>query len=332
MSTHDLIDAVVAAFGAVSAPDKSSWTADERAEASRLRDLFVAAGTARLEERGNQDAWLDVAVSFSSQELVDRFLARRVAHAVDIWRSDGTVRHSFFLRKSPGLRLRFSGKNLGSTLLPRLTDLLDAARSKEEIAGHHFGIYEPETHRFGGEEGIDIAHDLFTHDCEEFYRLLALEHAGTSTSGREILSLFVLNDLIGRLTEDLWEQWDVWKNMRIAGRRPPLDEASIQSLTAQADLNRDAIMGTLYTARNRLLGFDPQERDILSRYCATNERIAARFAEAAKRRALAYGPRRVLPFIIVFHWNIWHFDIRAQVALTFIMDRLLDGGGVDVAR
>jgi thiopeptide-type bacteriocin biosynthesis protein len=328
-SKRELIDAVIRSFEAAALPGDPSWTPEELGFVVEVRDAFIAAGAARVERELNPDAWLQLGIHFGSAgpDACEKFLAGDLAAAVRAWRARGTLDRFFFMRKPPGLRLRFRGKNLGETLLPALLDFLEGARKSGGIGGHEFGVYDAETHQFGGELGLDIAHEWFTADSLAALAVLALERTGQETNGREALSLFALNDLVSRVAPDPWEQWDVWSNLRLTGRLPILTPSVRTELLEELDKNRTGLTRSLWHREELLASLSAPERAILIDVCAANERVASRFREAARQRALAYGPRKILPFLMVFHWNRWGFDPALQMALAFFMEELLNPKG-----
>ena len=61
--------------------------------------------------------------------------------ALQAWRADGRFACSFFMRKPPGLRLRFRGAELEACLEPTLVAWLEQAVLRNEIRSFHFARY-----------------------------------------------------------------------------------------------------------------------------------------------------------------------------------------------
>ena len=107
----------------------------------------------------------------------------------------------WFIRKNPGVRVRIEipDKNHTSST---------AALSALSVLGPTtISEYEAERYRFGGDDGMDIAHDQFALDS-------------TLTVLRERMneppiqwSAWLLDDLSRRLTDDAAEAWDSWKRL-----------------------------------------------------------------------------------------------------------------------
>ncbi|WP_426567743.1 methyltransferase, FxLD system [Streptomyces canus] len=113
-------------------------------------------------------------------------------------------RRFHFLRKDAGVRLR--------TEQP-VADLLDQLVADRVITGWVGGIYEPETHAFGGPEGMEVAHDVF---CADSPAALA----ETGTPGARERSVMLLSAMIRKAGLDPFEAGDVWA--RWAALRPPV--------------------------------------------------------------------------------------------------------------
>lgn len=136
-------------------------------------------------------------------------------------------RRFHFLRKDAGVRLR--------TEQPA-TGLLDQLVADRVITGWTGGIYEPETHAFGGPEGMEVAHDVF---CADSPAALA----ETGTPGARERSVMLLSAMIREAGLDPFEAGDVYA--RWAALRPtvtpPQGTALEQAVSAMRRLmNADA--------------------------------------------------------------------------------------------
>ncbi|MET8571908.1 methyltransferase, FxLD system [Streptomyces sp. NPDC004783] len=109
-----------------------------------------------------------------------------------------------FLRKDAGVRLR--------TEQPA-TGLLDRLVADRVITGWTGGMYEPETHAFGGPEGMEVAHDVF---CADSPAALA----ETGAPGARERSVMLLSAMIREAGLDPFEAGDVYAQW--AALRPPV--------------------------------------------------------------------------------------------------------------
>jgi thiopeptide-type bacteriocin biosynthesis protein len=324
-SARAALDAVLESFRAVGVPappaGEPPWSAAELGEIAHARELFVAAGTERVVRALGADRWLQVGVRCASDAQADAFLAGPLDTALRRWSEAGTVGQFFFMRKPPGVRLRFRGTGLDTTLLPELLALLAGEEAAKRITGHELGVYDEETHQFGGEVGLEIAHEHFDHDSRALFEIIRLEAQDADTTDRETLSLLVLNDLVAQVASDGWERWDVWRNMRLAGRLRTYGPEAEAALRGELEANHEALLQTLHP-REALAKLPPAEQKVLERYFAANTKVAARFADAARAGTLLYGARKILPFFVIFHWNRWGMDATTQFALTYFMESL----------
>ena len=262
-----------------------------------------------------------VGVRFTSDAQADHFLAGPLDAALRGWREAGVVSQFFFMRKPPGIRLRFRGADPDARLLPELVALLSAEEKAKRVTGHELGVYDEETHQFGGEVGMEIAHEFFDHDSRALFDVVRLEAKSADTTDRATLSLLTLNDLVAQVAADGWERWDVWRNMRLAGRLRSYGPEAEAALRGELEANHEALVQTLHP-REALASLPAAEQEVLQRTFDANARIAARFAEAARAGTLLYGARKILPFFVIFHWNRWGMDATTQFALTYFMESL----------
>src|SRR5262249_38180165 len=137
-----------------------------------------------------------------------------LSEAVARWRDEGKFRRFFFMRKPPGLRLRFSGEALTERLLPVVVPWLERAEARNCIRGFRFALYEPEVFRFGGPTGMEVAHDQFDRDSRIVLGLEGLPREEREADLRGAFSLRVIGDLFERCVEDGAEVWDLWKRVQ----------------------------------------------------------------------------------------------------------------------
>jgi thiopeptide-type bacteriocin biosynthesis protein len=320
---RQLIAAVVASFGPI-ALDDGGWQDAEIALLTDLRERFICAGAAHLENVHNPQRWLQVGVRFKSQRQCRSFLRGRLGPAAKRWLAERRIRHFFFMVKPPGLRLRFCGAGLDRDLAPRLHRLLDRERTDGTLVSYEPGVYDAETYQFGGDVGLDIAHDLFNYDSLAILDLLRSEAPRETLP---VLSLTVLNHLLAELCADPWELWDGWCNMRLVQRIPTLDPGALAAAAARFEEQRELLARTVWDRDSVLAELPPPQRRVLTRYLAENVRLARRLRQAARSGELLYGPRKIFPFYAIFQWNRWMFSLRTQAALAFYMQRLLDPKG-----
>ena len=229
--------------------------------------------------------------------------------AVEGWRAEARFDRCFFTRKEPGLRLRFAGSALDERLAPPLVGWLEEAERRNALRGFRFGLYEPETFRFGGEAGMVIAHDAFDRHTRLTLRYETLPPAEQATLPRRLFALLTVSDLFGRRVEDGAELWDIWRRLALAvGEPPPV-------LSSEADL--DGAGAALAGSPDFLGSLPPAARTLLDDACADNAAIVARLRAAEALGRLTVGPRAWLAALTLFHWNRLGLplpDLRAMVS------------------
>jgi thiopeptide-type bacteriocin biosynthesis protein len=229
------------------------------------------------------------------------------------WRHESRFRYFSFLRKPPGLRLRFGGPDVRRGLAPLLVEWLDRAQARDAIRSFAGSVYEPETSRFGGPAGIDIAHDYFDRDSR-----LQIEHEVRRAreddgAPRDELSLAATNDLLRRVVDDSAEVWDVWARLADAVR-------TVADLTATpiARHGEAAICAPAWAA-----SLTSSDFELLERAFADNEEIARRLRAAIALGELSCGRREWLASACIFHWNRANLDLEDLRVLLASMIELL---------
>jgi protein-L-isoaspartate(D-aspartate) O-methyltransferase len=124
---------------------------------------------------------------------------------IDRWRAEKAFDRCFFVRKPPGLRVRFGGAGVRDALEPSLAGWLCEAERANEIRGFRFGIYEPEEYRFGGPAGTAVAHEHLDGAARV---ALAFERRPGGLTRAELAANSVA-DLLQRSLDDSAEAWDV---------------------------------------------------------------------------------------------------------------------------
>jgi thiopeptide-type bacteriocin biosynthesis protein len=159
--------------------------------------------------------WLQVNLSLFPDSSGDRPYVPwdSLAPTVAAWRTEDRFQRFWFVRKPPGLRLRFAGPELGGRLEPELSTWLVAAEAANDVRGFRFGRYEPEEHRFGGPAGLAVAHDLFDRDSAVLLRYETLDDDRRRDIDRHGFALAGVDDLFLRCLDDQAEVWDVWKRL-----------------------------------------------------------------------------------------------------------------------
>lgn len=201
--------------------------------------------------------------------------------------------HRFhFLRKDAGVRLR-TEHPVGA--------LLNQLAADRVITAWTGGIYEPETHAFGGPEGMAVAHDVF---CADSPAALAQ----TGTPGARERSVMLLSAMIRAAGLDPFEAGDVYAQW--VALRPPVNAPQGPALEKAV------------SAMRRLMNADAALRPDAEAGWA--ERVAA-FEDAGRRLRqlvadgrLIRGIRAVIAHHAIFACNRAGVPADAQAAIAWL--------------
>jgi protein-L-isoaspartate(D-aspartate) O-methyltransferase len=185
----------------------------------------------------------------------------------------------WWIRKGDTLRLRLWHPD------PDDVDQITAT-VRQHGAQIHPGIYEPETHGFGGEAGIRVAHRVA---CQDAHHLAGHLARHRQHHHRHEMFLLLATRLMRAAGLDLEEQGDVWA--RVAAHRPKLDTASATTRRAVRHLifsGPDSASSPLYQVPSWSGAVETAGRD-LARLAATGR--------------LTRGVRAVIANLLLFMAN-----------------------------
>jgi len=266
--------------------------------------------------------WADLAVSFDllglewlslfSSDFVDR---------VRSWIDAGWADRFYFLHKPPGLRIRFRVRC--EQLLPEVERFLDEKATQNCLEAWHHRFYETESYRFGGETGMDIAHEFFTAESLAVLGYLRICLQGNTRLSRQQFSLRLLLELFERVVEGRWELWDIWCKMQLVERVATVSPEVLAAARLEAERSGSPIALLLRNRDELLATASADERELLERYRPEADHIAGRLRWAREHGKLLYGLRSILPSWVVFHWNRMGFSIAEQRSMCLIMIHLL---------
>jgi thiopeptide-type bacteriocin biosynthesis protein len=240
--------------------------------------------------------WLQVDVSLFPDETGLRpYIPWRGLATVSSDRIESGHEHFWFVRKPPGLRLRFSGAGLASRFEPVLLKWLVAAERSNDIRGFRFGCYEPEEYRFGGPAGLAIAHDLFHDDSAVVLRYETLDDDAQRRIDREEFALAVTDDLLVRTLDDDAEIWDVWKRLEASASTSHIDPSS--------EREDPGVLRTL--TESRMNDFGSPGASLADAANMANQRAAVALRSLAEAGRLTTGVRSWLAAATAFQWNRW---------------------------
>ena len=203
--------------------------------------------------------------------------------AVEKWRADDLFQWFWFVRKMPGLKLRFGGPDINARLQGLLAEWLQAAERSNAIRGFRFTVYEPEVYRFGGDAGMALTHSHFNNSAKLFLHYETREEA--TDSERLSFSLANTSDLLQRALADEAEIWDVWQRLYAAVGEKASDAAG--HLLNFEDLAEQS----------------PELADLIVAAQSANTACANSLRALVEGGILTVGIRSWLTAVTTFEWN-----------------------------
>ncbi|KPM50573.1 methyltransferase [Frankia sp. R43] len=252
--------------------------------------------------------WQQVNVTFPDWANAEGTAVDHLAPLLDTAETDGLITSWFFVRKAPCWRIRYLPHQPAGAaeayVHTRLADLRETRRIQDATST----FYEPESHAFGGAEGMDTAHRLFHLDSRHLLTYLnATSHKSADRRRRE-LSVLLCSHLMRAAGLDWYEEGDVWA--RVAEHRQPPERTPDHRLRTLRDgLRRLMSIDTDSLATDTL---PPTFTDWTSAFAAAGTELAALATDGRLRRGL----RAVLAHHIIFAWNRHGLPHAAQAVLA----------------
>jgi len=212
-----------------------------------------------------------------------------------------------YVLKPPAVRVRFAAE-LDDVQLEPIAELGDT----------RIVTYEPEQFRFGGPDGLALAHSHFTADARWALEVLTEGRLGFD---RVEWSMIVSNDLAVRIVGDRAELWDLWKRLEEALGAAPSPTTAANETDPGPGLDPDRVAEVL----NFGVAFIDGLSDAGHRLIASAREVNAATASALDELASTVAPRAWLAAVTVFHWNRLALTPDELRPLTQSVLRLLDG-------
>ena len=260
----------------------------DEALAARRRD------TRELRHRADSREWMQADCAFSGPGAPWRELAAFVGMA----RAEGRISRTFFVRHPWGIRLRQSPVDRSGDVEVDLAAWLAAAEQDGRIDSWRFGIYQPETDRFGGRSGMALAHGHFDADSRAVLAYETLSVGAQKAIPRTLFSLTIINDLFAHSVVDRAQLRKVWRDIRRAlchdlpqTSRPGAamhDQTALDAITADSKW-----LATLPADAQRVVAAARKENRMLG------DSVRAGFATGR----LDAGLSGWLADVAAFHWN-----------------------------
>jgi len=280
----------------------------EPADLAEAVEVYRRAGRQALEQQTASD-WWQLYIQFTDWNIAERAAADHLAPLLRRAEEDGVVAAWWFMRKHPCWRLRLQPGPAGRTVNARLGAAFDELAAAGRIAGWWPGVYEAETAAFGGDAGMDLAHNLF---CEDSRAVVNLISDGGLGLGRRELSLLLCSILMRAAGLEWYEQGDVWHRVALERRLPA--DVPTSKLTAMADDLKQLMLADI-TPDGPLLGTNGPLASAAG-WADAFSRAGRALGAAARAGTLQRGLRDILSYQVIFHWNRLGLPVRTQSILA----------------
>ncbi|WJK33097.1 thiopeptide-type bacteriocin biosynthesis protein [Solwaraspora sp. WMMA2065] len=263
-------------------------------------------------------AWYQANIEFPDPPTAEHTAVTALGPHLRHAETAGILHTWWYIRKTPYWRLRLhTDRRHQHQLRAFVTRLLDGLASHGSITGWSAGVYEPETHAFGGHAAMAVAHRFFHADSTHILTYLHHRHTRRQqqapTLGPRELSLLLCGTLLRAADQDWHEQGDIWH--RVTAMRPLYpdhhDPGRFPQITAKVHhtLTLDPRQAVTHTADRDLTGqVDP--------WLTAAHDTGAALTRLARTGALRRGLRDVLAHHLVFHWNRLGLTTTAQSVLA----------------
>ncbi|MFN2494325.1 MAG: thiopeptide-type bacteriocin biosynthesis protein [Pseudonocardiaceae bacterium] len=227
--------------------DAASAVGMEAAALADAIEVYRQAGRRALDYHTNP-GWWQVYIRFTDWDLAEPTVTNHLAPLLQRAETDGVIAAWWFIRKHPCWRLRLQLGPAGRAMTADLSAALGQLTTGGQIGGWWSSVYEAETAAFGGNPGIDIAHDLF---CADSRAIITMLRDDQTTLGRRELSLLLCSTLMRAANLEWYEQGDVWH--RITQERPLPTDIPTAKMTTMADEIKHVMLADI-TPNGPLLG------------------------------------------------------------------------------
>jgi thiopeptide-type bacteriocin biosynthesis protein len=211
-------------------------------------------------------------------------------------RASGALRQLHFVRKPPGLRIRFgfAGEPDPGVLREEIERLLAPLIQGGQLSHWFPSTYEPEIFKFGGEAAMGDIDAYFSADSRGWCGWSDAERSGATHIDVRLFSATIVNDLILALLDDRDELWDVWCRIAVLHGGEVLPLGTDGTLPTVADLRVIA---------------SPREQALLDFYQRANRLFTLRLLRRFNAGKLLFGFRAILPHIVMAHWSRYGFSL-----------------------
>ncbi|MCC3650754.1 methyltransferase, FxLD system [Streptomyces sp. S07_1.15] len=258
--------------------------------------------------------WHQHNIEFSDRSTAEQVSTEIIGPALDAAQCDGDLHGWWFLNKQPW-PLRYRREGAPSTTVE---NLLDSLTADGRVVRWTTGIYEPETHAFGGPSAVEAAHELFHHDSHHL--LTQSRSPSRHRPGRRETAILLCSAMLRAAGLDWYEQGDVWA--KVSDLRPVTHALPAERIAALA-----SAMRLLMTADLRSLcdatGEGPFSRN--GAWVTAFEQAGRTLRHLAQHGELTRGLRAVLAHHVIFHNNRAGLPLEEQGVMSALAKEAVMG-------
>ena len=244
--------------------------------------------------------WRQVTIAFPDHHAAEQAASTHLAPILAEAEARQLITTWFYIRKGD-LRLRYRP----ATTIDAdryLIGELERLTYDGHICGAVPGIYEPETHAFGGPDAMDAAHQLWHYDSHHL-----LTRSSDRESARQRETSIMLSAVMMRAAAlDWYEQGDVWA--RVADHRDPPKPGSVAALLDAARRLLTVDPASLTRQEGSLAGY----QTVIDAYASAGDTLR----NLNQTGQLHRGLRATLAHHVIFAWNRRSIPGLQQAALA----------------
>jgi thiopeptide-type bacteriocin biosynthesis protein len=281
-------------------------------------------GTGPADNR--KPGWQQLNITFASphRHAVEHAALTHLGPAITDAETQGLITSWFFIRKHPW-KLRYLPADPGTS--QESDTLLHTAAANMHRAQHATawcrGIYEPETHAFGGGAGMAAAHILFHADSRHIFAYLPRlagnrPIASDTCDQRRELSILLCTALMRAAGQDRYEQGDTWAklchfrpNSNVPAERQDAFNTAVERLiTTDTGPDKPLRRNGLHHAHEWFTAFEHTGKTLRT---------------LADNGQLTRGLRAVATHHIIFHWNRIGLPPQTQANIAHAATQIIFG-------
>lgn len=158
--------------------------------------------------------WHQYFIEFTDRATAEHTTAHQLVPALNQAQQTGQLNTWWYIRKPPGVRLRYQPTD-GDTAV--VDTLLSDLATSGHVTSWARSIYEAETVAFGGPAAMEIAHTLFHRDSRHLVARAA-QTSPTPALGQRETTVLLFSTMLRAAGLDWFEQGDTWS--LVAALRP----------------------------------------------------------------------------------------------------------------